>query len=137
MALVEKINHASDEPWGHYQASVTYEDAATGASTAVALANFPLGVVVLCGWIEITEVFAGEADAAVTVGDTADADYLIASLTLDGDAVTKMTGTAGSGALPSPEADWATDGLDITFSATELGDLTAGALTVHILYRKP
>jgi hypothetical protein len=138
LALVETIDHASALSIGHYQASVTYEDAGTGASTAVALAGFPLGVLVLGGWLEITEAFAGEADASVTVGDTSDADYLISSFNLNAVAAIAVADTTiGSGALPCTEADWDGDGLDITFSATELGDLTAGALTVHILYHRP
>jgi hypothetical protein len=138
LALVETNDPASALSIGHYKASVTYEDAATGASTAIALAGFPLGVVVLGCWLEITEAFAGEADVAVTVGDTSDGDYLITSFNLNAVAATKMADTTiGSGALPCTEADWDGDGLDITFAATELGDLTAGALTVHILYHKP
>lgn len=137
MALVETNDPASALSIGHYKASVTYEDAGTEAAASTALAGFPLGVVVLACWVEITEEFAGEADAAITVGDTADADYLIGSLSLDGVAPTKMAGTAGSGVLPCLEADWDGDGLDITWAATDLGDLTAGALTVHILYHKP
>lgn len=136
--MISDISYSSSVPsQGHYVATLTYEDAADGASTAVALDDFPLGVIVESGWIEIVTEFAGEADAAVTVGDTADGDYLCSSLSLDGVAPTKMASATGSGALPAQEADWATDGLDVTFAATELGDLTAGELKVHILFKKP
>lgn len=138
MALVETNDPASALSIGHYKASVTYEDAGSGASTVVALAGFPLGVIPLACWVEITEVFADEADTAITVGDTGGGDYLVGSTTIGDAAVTKVLATAaGSGWMTKPEEDWATDGLAITFSATELGDLTAGALTVHILYHKP
>lgn len=135
--MIETNDFASATSIGHYKARLTWEDAGSGASTAVALSGFPTGVVVLTGWLEIVTPFAGEADAAITVGDTADSDYLISSFNLNAVAATKMTGVAGSGVLPSPEADWATAALAATFSATELDDLTAGELVVHILYHKP
>lgn len=117
-----------------YKQTVTTASTGSGASTAVAFSGFPTNVLILGAALEINTAFAGEADVAVTVGDTADADELIASFNLDSVAAGWAGVTAGAAVLPHFEADYGTAGGDLTFTATELGDLTAGSLTLHVFY---
>lgn len=88
--------------------------------------------------LEIVTAFAGEADLAVSGGDTADADGRFASFNLDAVAAGWAAITAGAeAASPAHEADYATDGADLTFTATELDDVTAGELNYYVYYWLP
>ena len=114
--------------------TVLFSDLGSGASDAIALSSFPTNVLLIGAALEINTAFAGEADLAVKVGDTANDDELIASFNLNAVSAGWAAITAGAATLPQFEADYGTAGGDITFTATELDDVTAGSLTLHIFY---
>lgn len=133
----ESINLDAAAQFGSYSITVD-ESELDGASQAIACTSFPLNVMPYAVSVKINELFAGQTDAAMTVGDTADGDYLVTSLDLDAIAAVGLADiTIGSGALPCYEADWDGDGLDLTFSATDLGNLTTGNVTVTIYFQVP
>lgn len=114
--------------------TVLFSDLAAGAADSIALTGFPTNVLIVGAALEINTAFAGEPNTTVTLGDTGDADELIAAFTLDSVAAGFAQTVAGAAVLPKVETDYGTAGADLTFAATELSDLTAGSLTVHILY---
>jgi hypothetical protein len=115
-----------------WTATSDWEDAGTGTSTTHDISSgFPTNVMVLGAALEIDTAFAGEADAAVILGDTNDTNGLIEAFTLDSIAAGWATIVWGAESVPHFEAAYAPI---LTYTATELDDLTAGALTVHIRY---
>jgi len=110
----------------------------SGASTKIDLTGFPTRARIWDHQVEVKEVFAGEADVAVFAGDTADADELFASANLNAVAVGELAVTDGAAMTSRPriEADYDTAGAGLTFSATELGDLTAGKLIYRVFYTR-
>ena len=125
-------------PYQVFEQVVEFSDLGSGASDSIALTGFPTNVFVVCESLEIVTAFAGEADLAVSGGDTADADGRFASFNLNAVAAgwAGITPGAESGA-PRWEADYATDGADLTFTATELDDVTAGKLIYRVYYWAP
>lgn len=116
---------------------ITFADLGSGAAHSEAMAGFPTGVFVMGATVEILTVWAGEPDVTVTIGDTADADGLCGSISLDSLAAGTVNGAVGAVQGFQFEADLSTDGLDATFAATELDDVTAGSLRVRIYYATP
>ncbi len=125
-------------PYQHFEVVVNFDDLSAGASDTAALTGFPLNAFVASRSLEVVIPFAGEADVAVSGGDTGDPDGQFTSFNLNAVA-------AGFGAItpgvedgpPTFEADWETDGAQLTFTATELGDLTAGQLIYRVYYFAP
>lgn len=106
-----------------------------GASTSIALTGFPTNAYTFGdAYFVPTVAFAGEADIAFQVGDTADQDGYCASTDLDGVAAGTISKTAGALFGLTYEADWAGDGAEVTFTATDAADLTAGHGFVHVPY---
>ena len=122
--------------WHPYTFDVDFDDLGSGASDAIAFDTWPAGVYTdgIC-WVEPLIEGAGEADLAVTVGDTTDPNGCLESVVLHELAAK----TGGPGALHGLhyEADWASDGLGATFAATELDDVTAGRWRFHMRYALP
>lgn len=123
--------------WGHYTADIAFGALGSGASSVEALAGFPLGVWVFATELEILTAFTGEADLAVIVGDTGDPNGLCESVSLDAVAAGTFLGISGAETMRRIEGDLSTDGLAATFTATELDDVSAGSLRVHIKYLRP
>lgn len=123
-------------PYTWSSPETTFADLGSGASDTLAIAGFPVNSTLL-GWnVVITTPYAGEADLAFTLGHTADPDGLIVSFNLN--AVAAGTAATVAGALyPRPWADLSTSGLGWTFTATELDDVTAGAMRVDFYVLKP
>lgn len=119
-----------------WSSSVAFGDLGSGASDAIAIAGFPLNATLL-GWnLVIVTAWAGEADLAVELGHTADPDGLFTSFNLN--AVAAGIAATVSGALfPRTWADLSTSGLGWTFAATELDDVTAGAMRVDFYLLNP
>jgi hypothetical protein len=119
-----------------WSSSVTFAALGSGASDAIAITGFPVNATLL-GWnLVITTAWAGEADLAVELGHTADPDGLFTSFNLN--AVAAGLAATVSGALfPRPWADLSTSGLGWTFSATELDDVSAGAMRVDFYLLNP
>lgn len=117
--------------------TVLFSDLGAGASDTIALTGLATGIIIQSVALEINTAFAGEADLAVTVGDTGDADELIASFNLDSVAAGFAQALPGAALLGKYEPDYVTDGGTFTFTATELNDVTAGSLTLHINYVTP
>lgn len=109
----------------------------SGASDSVALDDFPAGVYRLYARAEPLVAAAGEADVAIAIGDTGDPDGMMTATQLDGVASGTILPGDGVETGLGYEADWASDGLDATLTATELGDLTAGQVRVRIVYAEP
>ena len=125
-------------PFKVFKQNVKFSDLGSGASDSIALAGFPTDAVVLDQRLEIVTAFAGEADLAVSAGDTADADGRFAAFNLNAVAAGWAAITAGAEAgSPVHEADWATAGADLTFTATELDDVSAGELNYYVYYWLP
>jgi hypothetical protein len=126
-------------PFQVYELTVDFSDLGSGASDAIACSGFPTNVFVCGQSLEIVTAFAGEADLAVTGGDTADADGRFTSFNLDSVAAGHGAITVGAEGTSGPrwEADYATAGADLTFSATELDDVTAGKLIYRVYYFAP
>lgn len=120
-----------------YELAVDFSDLGSGASDAIALAGFPGNVYVLGGGFVPSTAFAGEADLAAIIGDTSNDDGIMVSQTVHG--VAAGTFIVGDGAETGFhfEADWAGDGAAITFTATELDDVSSGAGVVRIFYVDP
>lgn len=117
-----------------------FNDIGTGASDSILLegARKPLGPIVFCGMTSKcgTPDFAGEADVAYAVGfEGGDTDALIASTALnatgDGLHVVPVAGVLKAGQVISA-AQLLT--LAALYTATELGDLTAGSITHTLFY---
>jgi hypothetical protein len=126
---------ASGSPiMGEYTQAISYTELGSGASDFIPVADFPTNAFVLAAWLEVDTAAAGEADLAATIGDTADDDGLMTTQNLN--AVVAGTRLAADGARTGVrwEADAGGDGLGVTFTATELDDVTAGAWTLHVLY---
>jgi len=117
--------------------TVLFSDLGSGASDTIAIAGLPTNILILGVAIEIDTAFAGEADLAVAFGDTADPDELIAAFTLDSVAAGWAKVVAGVELLPHFEPDYVTDGAALTFTATELDDVTAGQMKIHVFYATP
>lgn len=128
--------HTFVDDWvmGEYIATLGYTDAATGTSTTVALTGFPANVIVHGALLEIDTAFAGEADATAALGDAGDIDELWTAFNLNAVAAGWANVVQGAMTRFKFEAAYAPI---ITFAATELDDLTAGAMTVHIYYSVP
>ena len=125
-------------PFKVFKQNVKFSDLGSGARDSIALAGFPTDAVVVDQRLEIVTPFAGEADLAVSGGDTADADGRFTAFNLNAVAAGWAGITAGAeAAAPSHEADWATAGADLTFTATELDDVTAGELNYYVYYWLP
>ena len=125
-------------PFKVFKQNVKFSDLGSGASDSIALAGFPADAVIVDQRLEIVTAFAGEADLAVSGGDTADADGRFTSFNLNAVAAGWGAITAGAeAASPAHEADWATAGADLTFTATELDDVTAGELNYYVYYWLP
>lgn len=124
-------------PFQTFTQNVAFGDLGSGASDTIALTGFPTDVVIVSVRVEIVTAFGGEADLAMTLGDTVDADELIASFNLNAVAAGWAKIVAGAELLPHFEPDYATDGGAVTFTATELDDVTAGELNVYIDYYTP
>lgn len=117
--------------------TVLFSDLGAGASDTIALTGLATNILLLGAAIEINTAFAGEADVAVSVGDTGDPDELITAFTLDSVAAGFVQGLSGAAQLGKFETDYVTAGGTFTFTATELNDVTAGSLTLHIFYITP
>lgn len=119
--------------WHNFTFEVDFSDLGSGGSDLIAFDTWPTGVYTdgIC-WVEPVTAGSGEADLAVVVGDTADPNGCLESVSLN--ALSANTG--GLGALHGLhyEADWATAGLGATFTATELDDVTAGRWRFHMRY---
>ncbi len=118
-----------------YTVAIDFSDLGSGASDTVALTDFPTNAYTLGdAYAYVETAFAGEGDLAFTVGDTADADGYCASTNLDSVAAGTRLRTVGAEFGLVFEADWETAGAAVTFTATELDDVTAGRLIVHVPY---
>lgn len=106
----------------------------SGASTAKALDGFPTNVLRGPAAVQIVTPFAGEADVAMICGDTGDDNGLVEATNLNAVAAGWLAHVPGAEAGFQFEADFSTAGADVTFTATELGDLTDGELVIHIPY---
>lgn len=122
---------------GLYTLAIAFSDLGSGTASAHALTGFPTNVYVLAADVQIVTAFAGEADLAVTIGDTGDADGKMGSVNLNAVAAGSILGAAGAEQGMLFEADFLTAGADATFSATELDDVTAGELLVRVYYETP
>jgi hypothetical protein len=115
-----------------------FSDLGSGASDAIDITGFPTNAIYLGTSVEIDTAFAGEADLAMQIGFTGgDTDALVGSTNLNAVAAGWLAITAGVVHAGTFAADWVTDNLAILFTATELDDVTAGGLTVHIHYALP
>jgi hypothetical protein len=119
-----------------WSSSVAFSDLGSGASDTIAIAGFPVNAT-LVGWnVVITTPWAGEADLAFSLGHTVDPDGLIVSFNLN--AVAAGQAAVVSGALyPRTWADLSTSGLAWTFTATELDDVSAGAMRADFYVINP
>ena len=118
-----------------YTLEVDFSDLGSGGSDTIPLTGFPTDVLTFgVGYFVPTSQFAGEADLAFAIGDTGDADGYCASTTLDAMPAGTLGRTAGAQQGVIWEADWAADGAAITFTATQLDDVTAGHGFVHVPY---
>jgi hypothetical protein len=119
-----------------WSSSVAFGDLGSGATDDIPIAGFPVNASLL-GWnVVITTPWAGEADLAFTLGHTADADGLLLSFNLN--AVAAGQAAVVSGALyPRTWADLSTSGLKWVFTATELDDVSAGAMRVDFYLLNP
>jgi hypothetical protein len=118
-----------------WTATSDYTDAGTGASTTHDISSgFPTNAIILGAALEIDTPFAGEADAAVALGDAGATGGLWGAFTLNAVAAGWAAVTSGAEAIWHIEAAYVPI---LTYTATELGDLTAGALTAHIYYIAP
>jgi hypothetical protein len=124
-------------PLQRFTLDVDFSDLGSGASDSIALTGFPTDVIIVARALEIVTAFAGEADLACSGGDTGDADGQFASITIHALAAGWVDIVPGAESGARYEGDYATDGGDLTFSATELDDVTAGALKYHIFYFTP
>lgn len=134
-------------PYKFYEKVVTYSDLETGDgdgdSDEVLLDDFPTDVYIVYDENEITEAWAGDGDGdgddcAMIVGDTANDNEHVESFTLMGNSVGRASHTRGTAlAGIRYEADWATAGAKITFSATDLADLASGGLIYRVWYFRP
>lgn len=124
-------------PLQRFKLNVSFSDLGSGTSHSEALTGFPTDVIIVARALEIVTAFAGEADLAVSGGDTGDADGQFTSITIDSLAAGWVDIIPGAEAAPRYEGDWATDGADLTFTATELDDVTAGELNYYVYYFTP
>lgn len=130
------------QPFAIYEKVVEYSDFETGDgdgdSDTVVLSDFPENAWVVLDELEIVTPFAGEADAAMKIGDTSNDDGRVASFNLNAVAAGRAGITAGSeSGVFRFEADYAGDGAMITVSATDLADLSAGKAIYRCFYLKP
>lgn len=117
---------------------VLFSDLGSGATDAIDVVGWPTNAIYLGTAVEIDTMFNGEADLSLQIGFTGgDTDALVGSTNLDQVAAGWLAITAGIVHAGTFAADWETDSLALLFSATELDDVDAGALTVHIYYALP
>jgi len=124
------------QPLQRFTLDVDFSDLGSGASDTIAMTGFPTDVIVVAAGLEIVTAFAGEADLACSAGDT-DVDGLFASITIHALAAGWVDILPGSEAYPRYEGDYLGDTAQMTFTATELDDVTAGALKLHVYYFTP
>lgn len=125
--------------FGHYTATIAFSDLGSGASDAIALASFPLNAIYLGCAVEVpTTEFTGEADLVFEIGYTGgDTNALVESTALhetDTGFLAVVAGVQHGGTFLADASD---DGLAVLFGATELDDVTAGEMVVHIYYAVP
>ena len=125
------------QPVQRYTLDVDFSDLGSGASDAIACASFPTDVIIIGTALEIVTAFAGEADLAIIGGDTNDPNGRFEVVTIHALAAGWVDIGAGAEAGARYEGDYSTDGADLTFTATELDDVTAGALKYYIYYITP
>lgn len=115
-----------------YTLDIDFSDLGSGASDLINATGFPLQTRILDAWLSVRVAAAGEADLACIIGVTADPDGYKTTQNLN--AVASGTLLAAQGALASGlyYADAETSGLGVTFTATALEDVSAGAWTLHV-----
>jgi hypothetical protein len=116
---------------------IDFSELGSGATDNIPITGFPPGVFVLAAYLEVDDPAVGEPDVAAIIGDTVDPDGLMGPVNLDTVAANTLLGAGGVFQGFAWEADQSTDGLSVTFTATELDDVTAGAWTAHVLYLLP
>lgn len=125
-------------PLQRFSYKLGFADAGSGASTTVDIsAGFPANAVLVSAMLEIDTVWTGEVDAALQIGDVADPNGLATAFTLDSVAVGWAAALAPGAEVLAGGKFEAAYSPRATFTATELGDLTAGDCTIHIMYYTP
>lgn len=117
--------------------TILFSALGTGVTDNIPITGFPTDVFVLGAYLEVDTAAAGEPDVAATIGDTVDPDGLMGSVNLDVVAANTILGAAAALQGFAWEPDQSTAGLGVTFTATQLDDVTAGAWTAHVLYLAP
>jgi hypothetical protein len=120
-----------------YELTVLFSDLGSGASDPFPLEGFPTRVFILGAGILINTAFAGEADFSAIIGDTNDDNGLMTVLVLNGVAAGTFLAADGAETGFRFEADYAGAGADVTFTATELDDVSAGSCTIRVFYIDP
>jgi hypothetical protein len=120
-----------------YELTILFSELGSGASDAFPLEGFPTNVYVLGGGILINTAFAGEADFSAIIGDTNDDNGLMTVTVLNGVAAGTFLAANGAETGFRFEADFAGAGGDVTFTATELNDVSAGSCTIRVFYIDP
>lgn len=117
---------------------VLFSDLGSGASGAIAVADFPTNVIYLGAAAQAGPQFTGEADLEFALGFTGGAtDALIEATALHETGVTPIAIVQGTTPGGTFFADASGDGLAVLFTATELDDVSAGSLTIRVLYVDP
>lgn len=131
-AAIEAMNALQVLNTGIAKKTVTVGEAAlSGASQAVNIGTaLPVSAIVLGHEIVVTTqgVLAGN-DLTITVGGTT-ANAIVASTDLDALAPGKYQGTLGA----HPRGSFSSEQLVVTFAASNLATLSAGAWTINVWY---
>lgn len=109
---------------------------AAATTQEIALTGCPTNVFPVAAYVEITTAMSGGTVSAVTVsvGDTAAATEVMAAVSVFTGASGKVQGTPGANSgLFKIEAAYAPIA-KFTSTTANLADLTAGSITVHLLY---
>lgn len=120
-----------------YELTVLFSELGSGASDPFPLEGFPTNVYVLGAGILVNIAGAGEADFSAIIGDTNDDNGLMTVTVLNGIAAGTFLAANGAETGFHFEADYAGAGADVTFTATELNDVSAGSWTVRVFYIDP
>ena len=124
------------QPLQRYTLNVGFADLGSGASDTIAMTGFPTDVIIVSRALEIVTAFAGEADLACSAGDT-DVDGQFASITIHALAAGWVDIIPGAESGARFEGDYLGDTAQMTFTATELDDVTAGELNYYVYYFSP
>jgi hypothetical protein len=119
-----------------FDATITFDQLGGGATDSILIAGAPTNIILLGVAARANPQFTGEADLSFEVGfEGGDVDALIDTTALHqtgaGTPIAVVQGVVKAGQF---YANISGSGLAVLFTATELNDVSAGSLTIRLLY---